>query len=245
MRYTKIAFGSFLFSSFVLLSGCTPPPPPEEAKNKEVPQITQQDLKKGKSSPQKAQKTETENEKNNSSKDSNMSKKRYDTPPEMQIDKSKEYTAILKTNKGDITVTLFAEKTPITVNNFIFLSREGFYDNTIFHRIINGFMIQGGDPTRTGGGGPGYKFDDEPFSGKYKRGTVAMANAGANTNGSQFFIMHEDNELPPNYVIFGEVLDGIDVVDIIATSPVESSASGEQSSPTEITLIEEISIREE
>jgi cyclophilin family peptidyl-prolyl cis-trans isomerase len=108
----------------------------------------------------------------------------------MIIEKGKNYRALLETTKGPITINLFAAKTPVTVNNFVFLSKEGFYDNTFFHRIIKGFMIQGGDPQGTGMGGPGYKFADEPFDGEYVPGTVAMANAGPNTNGSQFFIMH-------------------------------------------------------
>ena len=151
--------------------------------------------------------------------------------PELAIDKSRSYNATLKTSEGDIVIDLFANKTPITVNNFVYLSEKGFYNNTIFHRAISGFMIQGGDPRGDGTGGPGYKFDDESFSGKYKRGTVAMANAGPDTNGSQFFIMHQDYNLPPNYVIFGQVTKGLDVVDKIATAEVVSSPTGEVSKP--------------
>lgn len=149
----------------------------------------------------------------------------------MIIDKTKKYYAVLKTDAGDITVEFTADKTPITVNNFITLAAKKFYDNTIFHRVINGFMIQGGDPKGDGTGGPGYQFADEPFDGEYTRGTMAMANSGPNTNGSQFFIMHKDNPLPKNYVIFGHVINGLDVVDKIATAPVEMSASGEESQP--------------
>lgn len=151
--------------------------------------------------------------------------------PEMTIDKSKSYTAVLHTTEGDITIELFADKTPITVNNFVYLANNNFYDDTIFHRVIKDFMIQGGDPTGTGMGGPGYKFDDEPFEGDYTRGTVAMANAGPNTNGSQFFIMQKDMGLPKNYVIFGKVTDGMDVVDKIADAEVAASAGGENSTP--------------
>ena len=158
------------------------------------------------------------------SKDTTESK----TPP-MQIDKTKKYTATIKTSEGTIEIELFADKTPITVNNFVTLAKKNFYDKTFFHRVIKGFMIQGGDPTGTGSGGPGYKFDDEKFDGTYDRGTVAMANAGPNTNGSQFFIMHQKMDLPKNYVIFGKVTKGIEVVDKIATSPVE--AGGEGSKP--------------
>jgi peptidylprolyl isomerase len=151
--------------------------------------------------------------------------------PVMQIDKEADYTAVLKTSEGDIKIRLNAGTTPITVNNFIYLARKGFYDNTIFHRVISGFMIQGGDPTGTGRSGPGYKFDDEPFIGKYERGTVAMANAGPNTNGSQFFIMHQSAGLDPAYVIFGQVVEGMDVVDKIAGAQVKVSSMGELSVP--------------
>lgn len=151
--------------------------------------------------------------------------------PVMQIDKEADYTAVLKTSEGDIKIRLNAGATPITVNNFIYLARKGFYDNTIFHRVISGFMIQGGDPTGTGTGGPGYKFNDEPFKGEYVRGTVAMANAGPNTNGSQFFIMHQGAGLDPAYVIFGQVVEGMDVVDKIAGAQVKVSPMGERSVP--------------
>lgn len=137
----------------------------------------------------------------------------------------------LKTTVGDITIELDTKNTPITANNFITLAKKGFYDNTIFHRVIKGFMIQGGDPKGDGTGGPGYKFNDEPFTGEYTRGTVAMANSGPNTNGSQFFIMHADYSLPKNYVIFGHVTAGLDVVDKIAAAPVKTGRSGEPSKP--------------
>jgi len=139
------------------------------------------------------------------------------TKAEQVIDKNKSYTATLHTTAGDITIAL-SKETPITTNNFVFLSQNHFYDGVIFHRVIPGFMIQGGDPTGTGMGGPGYQFADEAFTGKYTRGTVAMANSGPNTNGSQFFIMHADYDLPPNYVIFGTTTAGLDVVDKIATA---------------------------
>lgn len=145
---------------------------------------------------------------------------------------------------GKITIDLFADKMPITVNNFVSLSRKGFYDKTVFHRIIKGFMIQGGDPKGDGTGGPGYRFNDEPFEGEYKRGIVAMANAGPNTNGSQFFIMHQDYDLPKNYVIFGKVIGGIEVVDKIASVPVEISLSGEQSKPVTPIILDRAEIFE-
>ncbi|MGH2928042.1 MAG: peptidylprolyl isomerase, partial [Solirubrobacteraceae bacterium] len=129
--------------------------------------------------------------------------KQYSAPPEVTIDPSKRYEATLRTSAGPIRLELFPGDAPATVNNFVFLARDGFYDGVIFHRVIDGFMIQGGDPEGTGRGGPGYQFDDEPVKGRYERGTLAMANAGPDTNGSQFFVMHGDNPLPPNYTIFG------------------------------------------
>ena len=151
----------------------------------------------------------------------------------------------MKTTEGTITINLHVSDTPVTVNNFVYLAKQNFYDNTIFHRAIKGFMIQGGDPTGTGAGGPGYRFNDEPFTGDYKRGVVAMANAGPNTNGSQFFIMHADYPLPKNYVIFGDVVDGMDAVDKIAEAPVGPSAMGENSKPVNPVKIETVTISEE
>ncbi len=130
----------------------------------------------------------------------------------------------IETNKGVITFETYDADAPQTVKNFVTLAEKGFYNGVIFHRVIPGFMIQGGDPTGTGAGGPGYKFADElnPATPSYKagyvRGTVAMANAGPNTNGSQFFIMHKDYTLPHKYTIFGKVLSGLDIVDAIAAT---------------------------
>ncbi|HET7846469.1 MAG TPA: peptidylprolyl isomerase [Acidimicrobiia bacterium] len=141
----------------------------------------------------------------------------YPSAPDLVIDLDKTYTATLETNHGVIEIEFDAVRSPLAVNNFVFLSREGFYDGVIFHRVIEDFMIQGGDPTGTGTGGPGYKFRDElEGEGSYSRGTVAMANAGPNTNGSQFFICHQDVGLPHSYTIFGKVTSGLDVVDSIA-----------------------------
>jgi cyclophilin family peptidyl-prolyl cis-trans isomerase len=173
-----------------------------------------------------------------------MDKKKYNQQPAMQIDAKKEYQATLRTSKGDITIKMHVDQAPITVNNFVFLAQEGFYDNTIFHRAIEGFMIQGGDPEGTGMGGPGYRFADEPFEGEYVRGVVAMANAGPDTNGSQFFIMHQDYPLPANYVIFGEVVGGLEVVDAIATAPVTVSPSGERSKPVTPVTVQSVQIVE-
>lgn len=151
--------------------------------------------------------------------------------PEAIIDINKSYTAVLHTEAGDIEVALTAKETPVTVNNFVWLSQKGFYNGTIFHRVLKGFMVQGGDPKGDGTGGPGYQFNDEAFAGEYSRGTIAMANAGPNTNGSQFFIMHADYPLPKNYVIFGHVTKGLEAVDKIATAPVTTGPSGEPSKP--------------
>lgn len=171
-----------------------------------------------------------------------MNKPQYPTPPAMQIDSAKTYTATLDTDKGPIVISLNAKATPTTVNNFVFLAREKFYDGTIFHRTIPGFMIQGGDPQGTGMGGPGYRFDDEAFTGEYKRGVVAMANAGPDTNGSQFFIMHADYALPKNYVIFGEVTSGLEAVDAIATAP--TLPGGEGSKPATPVVVKTVTIEE-
>jgi cyclophilin family peptidyl-prolyl cis-trans isomerase len=135
----------------------------------------------------------------------------------------------IKTSLGNIEFATFDDDAPKTVNNFITLAQKGFYDNVIFHRVIKGFMIQGGDPTGTGRGGPGYSFDDElnsstpSYQAGYIRGVVAMANAGPNTNGSQFFIMLQDTPLPHAYTIFGKVVSGQDVVDAIGNLPTDSN----------------------
>ena len=173
--------------------------------------------------------------------------KQYDSPPPLTIDTSKQYTAILNTSKGTMKIKLFASEVPNTVNNFIFLAKEGFYDQTIFHRVIANFMIQGGDPRGDGTGGPGYKFDDEPISRQYIRGTVAMANSGPNTNGSQFFIMHKDYELPEQYVIFGmlEGEESFETLDAIAQTPVTANALGERSQPTHPIVLQSIKVLEE
>lgn len=144
--------------------------------------------------------------------------KQYSAPPAQTIDVNKKYTATFETSRGSIVVDLFPKEAPKTVNNFVFLAREGFYDGTVFHRVIPDFMIQGGDPTGTGRGGPGYKFEDE-FKGnphKHKVGTLSMANAGPGTNGSQFFITHIKTDwLDGKHTVFGEVKSGQDVVDSV------------------------------
>jgi cyclophilin family peptidyl-prolyl cis-trans isomerase len=161
--------------------------------------------------------------------------KQYSAPPALVIDPKKSYSAVLETTAGSMTIEFFPGEAPQTVNNFVFLAREGFYDGVIFHRVINGFMIQGGDPTGTGRGGPGYRFADEPVKRSYKRGIVAMANAGPNTNGSQFFVCHRDTGLPPNYTIFGQLTAGSDVLDAIATAP--TGAGDRPTNPVSITSV--------
>ncbi len=163
----------------------------------------------------------------------------YPNPPEMVIDPARNYTATIETTAGTMTAELYAAEAPRTVNNFVFLAREGFYTDVIFHRTISGFMIQGGDPTGTGTGGPGYRFDDEPVTRQYLRGTLAMANAGPNTNGSQFFVMHADYPLPPNYTIFGKLSAGEEIVDAIAGAP-----TGAQDRPVNPVAIKSVTISE-
>ncbi|MBT8422864.1 MAG: peptidylprolyl isomerase [Gammaproteobacteria bacterium] len=145
--------------------------------------------------------------------------KQWDNPPDMQIDADGNYQITMETNKGTIEIELFAAAAPMTVNNFVFLTQEGYYDGVSFHRVIADFVIQGGDPTGTGSGGPGYRFGDE-FEGNphvHERGSLSMANAGPGTNGSQFFICHSPQpHLDGRHTVFGKVTEGLDVVDQIA-----------------------------
>jgi peptidylprolyl isomerase len=140
---------------------------------------------------------------------------KFSSSPEMGIDVTKRYTATMNTSLGEMVIALDAINAPITVNNFVFLAAHHYYEGIIFHRIINGFMCQGGDPTGTGTGGPGYKFVDEPVKQKYQLGSLAMANAGPNTNGSQFFLISGASGvgLPPQYNHFGQVVKGLEIVD--------------------------------
>jgi peptidylprolyl isomerase len=166
---------------------------------------------------------------------------RFDGPPPMIIDPAKRYTAEMVTSKGTMTIALDPIAAPATVNNFVFLARWHYYDGIVFHRIIPGFMLQGGDPQGSGQGGPGYRFDDElPAPGRYEIGSLAMANAGPNTNGSQFFIVSGPSgvSLPPSYSLFGKVVGGLDVVEAIEAV---GSRSG---SPSEKVVIETVTIIE-
>lgn len=142
--------------------------------------------------------------------------KQYSSPPPMTIDTGKQYTATIETEKGKMVFELFAEDVPVTVNNFVFLAREGFYDGTTFHRVIPGFMVQGGDPTGTGAGGPGYKFADEFTGHRHVTGALSMANSGPNTNGSQFFICYSlQRGLDGKHSVFGQLIEGTDVLEAL------------------------------
>jgi cyclophilin family peptidyl-prolyl cis-trans isomerase len=173
--------------------------------------------------------------------------KTYASAPPMSIDPNKSYSATIKTSLGEMTAELYPKDAPNTVNNFVFLSREGFYNGVIFHRVIKDFMVQTGDPTGTGRGDAGYKFADELKGPQtYTKGTLAMANAGPNTQGSQFFICHGPGaeRLQKNYSIFGKVTGGIDVLDKIAGVPVRQGPGGENSQPVDPPKIESIQIKE-
>ena len=154
--------------------------------------------------------------------------KKYDSPPPLTIDVNKKYTATFDTSRGEIVCELFPKEAPATVNNFVFLARDKFYDGTKFHRVIPNFMIQGGDPLGTGTGGPGYRFADE-FNGnphKHQVGTLSMANAGPNTNGSQFFITHVVTDwLDGKHTVFGQVVKGQDVVNAVKQGDVLNSVT--------------------
>jgi len=149
---------------------------------------------------------------------SSEQRQKFDQAPPMIIDKNKTYTATMETSKGAMEIVLDALNAPVTVNSFVYLARFHYYDGIVFHRVIPGFVLQGGDPTGTGAGGPGYRFDDElPKPGRYELGSLAMANAGPNTNGSQFFVISGPDgvRLPPLYALFGKVVKGLDVVEAI------------------------------
>jgi cyclophilin family peptidyl-prolyl cis-trans isomerase len=172
---------------------------------------------------------------------SSEKRQRFDGPPPMCIDPARSYTATMVTSKGSLTIALDAAAAPKTVNNFVVLARYHYYDGVTFHRIIPGFMCQGGDPEGSGRGGPGYRFPDElPRPGRYEVGSLAMANAGPNTNGSQFFIVSGPSGvgLPPQYSLFGKVVKGLDVV-----SAIEASGSG-SGKPKEKVTIESVTISE-
>ncbi len=175
--------------------------------------------------------------------------KQYDAYPDMVIDTARSYTAVVKTNLGNLTFELLPEEAPLAVNSLVFLAREGFYNGVIFHRVMPGFMGQAGDPTGAGTGGPGYSFAIETPQRPYVRGGLAMANKGApNTNGSQFFIVFSDltaqGRLPPSFSLFGELTDGEETLAKIEAVPVGPNGAGEISRPTEEIRISTIEIVE-
>jgi cyclophilin family peptidyl-prolyl cis-trans isomerase len=172
---------------------------------------------------------------------SSEKRQKFDAAPPMIIDPAKNYSATMVTSKGTLEMVLDADAAPVTVNSFVFLARWHYYDGIVFHRVIPGFVLQGGDPTGTGAGGPGYRFDDElPKPGRYELGSLAMANAGPNTNGSQFFVISgpDGMRLPPLYALFGKVVKGLDVVQAINDI---GTASGR---PNEQVVIESVTIHE-
>jgi len=165
----------------------------------------------------------------------------WSSPPDMQIDPSKSYDAVFTTDVGQFTVHLFADKAPATVNNFVFLARQGYYDNTTFHRVLPGFMAQGGDPTGTGAGGPGYSFEDEfdPSLQFDRPGLLAMANRGPDTNGSQFFITYAPTpHLNGLHTIFGEVSDGADVLDSLKPRDPQANPDFEGTTLLSVEIVE-------
>src|SRR5215213_6001139 len=169
-------------------------------------------------------------------------RQQFSSPPEMGIDPDKRYTATMDTSMGELVIALDPLKAPKTVNNFVFLALNHYYDGVVIHRIINGFVCQGGDPTGTGRGGPGYRFEDElPKGGQYEIGSVAMANAGPNTNGSQFFLISGPSgaQLPPLYSLFGKVVKGLDVVDAM-----QKVATGGGDRPKEDVVINSVTVTE-
>lgn len=245
MRY--FTRGAMLLFLLFVLTGCsTDEVRKNELLTSEFKMDSEKEAEKAKAAAEAAKAEEEKKAQAEAAKVAKKAEPMFKEAPTMEIEADKKlYQATLTTDKGDIVIELTAKETPITVNNFVFLARKNFYNNTPFHRTIKDFMIQGGDPTGTGTGGPGYKFNDESFTGEYTRGTVAMANSGPNTNGSQFFIMHKDTSLPKSYVIFGKVSKGLEVVDAIATAPTKSSASGENSSPVEVVYIKSVTINEQ
>ncbi len=172
---------------------------------------------------------------------SSLKQQTFDGPPPMCIDPAKRYSAEMVTSKGTMVIALDPIASPVTVNNFVVLARYHYFDGIVFHRVIPGFVLQGGDPTGTGRGGPGYRFSDElPESGRYELGSLAMANAGPNTNGSQFFVISgpQGVRLPPQYALFGQVVKGLDVVAVIDAI---GTGSG---TPKESVTIESVTITE-
>ncbi len=164
--------------------------------------------------------------------------KTYSEPPPMMIDTSKKYTAVIVTEKGSLVLELFAKDVPVTVNNFVFLATEGFYNGSTFHRVIPGFMVQGGDPTGTGRGGPGYEFEDEFTDHKHVAGVLSMANKGSNTNGSQFFITYAPQHgLDGKHTVFGQLIEGADVLESLTPRDPNQNPQFEGDKVIEVVII--------
>ena len=167
----------------------------------------------------------------------------FDSSPELGIDTGKRYTATMETSMGTLVIALDAINAPLTVNNFVFLAAHHYYDGVIFHRIISGFVCQGGDPTGTGRGGPGYRFADEAVKQRYQIGSLAMANAGPNTNGSQFFIVYKDSQLPPSYTVFGHVDDAaVKIIKNVAKKGVDDANGPGDGHPLQEVHLEKITV---
>jgi len=194
---------------------------------------------------EKSEEVKNNNVPENTIKENTIKENTVKDDPKNNIIKNSMHNITIETNKGKIVFETFDSDSPKTVKNFIDLANKGFYNGIIFHRVIKGFMIQGGDPTGTGRGGPGYTFEDElnpnteSYKNGYKRGVVAMANSGPDTNGSQFFIMHEDYPLPNNYTIFGRVVEGIEAVDAIA-----NTKTGAEDKPLEPIVMKNVVVEE-
>lgn len=220
-----------------MLTACTSQSKPENSTNTSIDTYNDADS------------SQTQQQSNNASQSGNSQSatqpKAADTSIQLTEQEKAMKKATIETNLGKIVIEFYPQDAPNTVENFKKLAKQGFYNNVIFHRVIKGFMIQGGDPTGTGTGGPGYKFNDEInkdseiYKTGYKKGVVAMANAGPNTNGSQFFIMHSDYPLPPSYTIFGHVIEGQDVVDKIATTQTDANDK-----PTTPVVMQSVTIQE-
>jgi cyclophilin family peptidyl-prolyl cis-trans isomerase len=249
IKKVKKFLAIFLLGVTILIGGCSAQPTTSQPATTTPPQSTSPKATTAASTSSPAAITTTTAAATTQASPA-ATRKTYTAPPAMQIDKSKKYFAALDTTLGSFKIELFASESPLTVNNFVFLSREGFYNKVIFHRIVKAFMIQTGDPKGTGTGGPGYRFADElPAKHSYDPGIVAMANSGSNTNGSQFFICTgataKSLDQNASYTQFGKVIEGMDIVMKIASVPVVNSASGELSKPTNPPVINSITITEE
>lgn len=242
---------ALLGSAMLLLAGCSWESEPV-AKTEKKAELPLDKLKRAETDRQlaeEAKQKEAEKEAAKQVTPAPMNQKQYPSAPAMSIDPAKQYVATLHTDKGDIEIELDAKEMPKTVNSFVFLARDKFYDGLVFHRTMNGFMIQGGDPLGSGIGNPGYKVTETPSTKTaYNRGVIAMAKGSAEpagTSGSQFFIMHADYPLPTDYAAFGKVVSGLEVVDAIAIAPAVDNGYGEVSKPVTPVKIMSVDIVEQ